>query len=137
MVSWVVRKWPRSGGGWSARKRRRKAGDERTASRKVRQLRAARTRLAREGRRRKISRRRSAPMAAMVVAEMGGLVTRLLAEVIVVALMKIGPRMGVMSQLKTTPKAKRVHLCSIELRGNKTVKRLKAQNHFRCWILSS
>jgi hypothetical protein len=44
-----------------------KAGDERTAWRKVRQAKAARTRLGREGRRRNISRRRSSPRAVKVV----------------------------------------------------------------------
>ncbi|KAG0512836.1 hypothetical protein BDA96_10G048800 [Sorghum bicolor] len=54
------KKNPRRGGGWSARKRQRKAG-ERITARKAREVRAARTRLGSEGRRRKISRRRSSP----------------------------------------------------------------------------
>ena len=47
---------------------------------------------------------------------MGGLVTRPLAEVIVLALMNMGPRIGVMIHLTTTPRAKRVHLSSYGLR---------------------
>jgi hypothetical protein len=66
------RNMPRSAGEWSSRKRRRKAGDERTARREARQVRAARTRAGREGRRRNISRRRSSPRADMVVGAAGG-----------------------------------------------------------------
>jgi hypothetical protein len=65
------KKRPRRGGGRETLKERRKAGDERTAWRKVRQLRAARTRLGREGRRRKISRRRSFPRSITVVGAGG------------------------------------------------------------------
>jgi hypothetical protein len=63
---------PRSGGQWSSRKRRRKAGDDRTARREERQVKAARTSVGREGRRRNISRRRSSPRADMVVGAAGG-----------------------------------------------------------------
>nr|CAB3461999.1 unnamed protein product [Digitaria exilis] len=65
------KKKPRRGGGWSATKLRRKAGEERAAARKARQASAARTRLGREGRRRKISQRRSSPRESMVVRERG------------------------------------------------------------------
>ena len=52
-------KKPRRGGGWRARKRPRKAGEEATARRHARQARAARTSEATEGRRRRISSTRS------------------------------------------------------------------------------
>jgi hypothetical protein len=68
----MSRNRPRSGGEWSSRKRRRKAGDERTARREEWHVRAARTRVGREGRRRNISRRRSSPRAHIVVGSAGG-----------------------------------------------------------------
>jgi hypothetical protein len=61
-----------SGGGCSAWKAGRKVGDDRMVLRKVRQAKAARTRVGSEGRRRKISRRRSSPMVSMVVGAGGG-----------------------------------------------------------------
>jgi hypothetical protein len=65
-------KRPTRGGGWRERKIARKAGHERTALRKLRQAKAARTRVGREGRRTKISSRRSSPMVNMVVGAGGG-----------------------------------------------------------------
>jgi hypothetical protein len=59
-------------GACSSRKRRRKAGEERTARRKARQVKAAQVRLGRSGRRKKISRRRSSVRALMVVGAGGG-----------------------------------------------------------------
>ena len=47
-ISKISMNRPRSGGEWSSRKRWRKAGDERTARREERQVRAARTRVGRE-----------------------------------------------------------------------------------------
>jgi hypothetical protein len=66
------RKSAGTGGAWSTRKLRRKAGDERTARWKAQQEKAARTRLGRSGRRRKISRRRSSPRSVIVVGPGGG-----------------------------------------------------------------
>jgi hypothetical protein len=69
---WTVTKRARRGDAWRARKRRRKAGDERTAPRLARQVKAAQARLGRSGRRRKISRSKSSSRAAIVVGA-GGL----------------------------------------------------------------
>jgi hypothetical protein len=60
-------KTPRMGAGCRARNRVRKDGEEATARRHGRQVRAARTSVAREGRSRKISRSRSSPREWMVV----------------------------------------------------------------------
>jgi hypothetical protein len=65
----VVEKKTTRGGGWNARKRRRNAGEKRTALRKARQASVARMRLGKEGRRRKISQRSSSLRECIVVVE--------------------------------------------------------------------
>lgn len=62
----------RRAGGWSSRKLRRNARDERAALRKAGWLQAARMRLGRDGRRRKIARRRSSLRSVIVVGVGGG-----------------------------------------------------------------
>jgi hypothetical protein len=68
----VSRKRASRGGPWTARKLRRKAGHEQTVRRNLRQAEAARTRLGRPGRRRKIWRSRSSPRSVMVVGAAAG-----------------------------------------------------------------